>query len=32
VNDPVSMKRYIGYGVDGIVTDRPDLLLGLLDR
>ena len=26
VNDPVQMARFIDMGVDGIVTDRPDLL------
>ncbi len=27
VNDAVSMRRFIGMGVDGIISDRPDLLL-----
>jgi glycerophosphoryl diester phosphodiesterase len=26
VNDPIEMRRFLGWGVDGIVTDRPDLL------
>ena len=26
VNDPVQMRHFIGLGVDGIITDRPDLL------
>ena len=26
VNDPEEMRRLIGWGVDGIITDRPDLL------
>lgn len=26
VNDPADMHRYLALGVDGIVTDRPDLL------
>jgi glycerophosphoryl diester phosphodiesterase len=25
VNDPADMARLIGWGVDGICTDRPDL-------
>ncbi|WKZ42795.1 MAG: glycerophosphodiester phosphodiesterase [Anaerolineales bacterium] len=32
VNDPELMKRYIEWGVDGIITDRPDLLIELLGR
>jgi len=32
VNDPELMKQYIAWGVDGIITDRPDLLLQLLGR
>jgi glycerophosphoryl diester phosphodiesterase len=27
VNDPEVMRRMIGLGVDGLITDRPDLLL-----
>jgi len=27
INDPVEMKRLISLGADGIMTDRPDLLL-----
>ncbi len=30
VNRPGDMRRLVGWGVDGIITDRPDLLLGLL--
>jgi len=30
VNDPVSMKKMVGAGVDGIITDAPDKLIGLL--
>jgi len=30
VNDPVLMKQYIEWGVDGIMTDRPDLMVGVL--
>jgi len=25
VNDPLEMDRLIGLGIDGIITDRPDL-------
>lgn len=32
VNDPDLMKLYVSWGVDGIITDRPDLLLELLGR
>jgi glycerophosphoryl diester phosphodiesterase len=32
VNDPDDMQRMIALGVDGIITDRPDLLLDLLNR
>jgi len=31
VNDPADMRRLLEWGVDGLVTDRPDLLRGLLD-
>jgi glycerophosphoryl diester phosphodiesterase len=30
VNRPGQMSRFIDMGVDGIITDRPDLLAGLL--
>lgn len=30
VNDPDEMRRLIGLGVDGIITDRPDLLKAVL--
>jgi len=30
VNDPALMKQYIEWGVDGIMTDRPDLMVELL--
>ncbi len=32
VNDPDLMKQYIAWGVDGIITDRPDLLIEILGR
>jgi len=32
VNDPELMKQYIEWGVDGIITDRPDLMLEILGR
>jgi glycerophosphoryl diester phosphodiesterase len=32
VNDPKLMKKYIEWGVDGIITDRPDLLIKMLGR
>lgn len=30
VDDPNLMKRYIQWGVDGIMTDRPDLMIEVL--
>jgi glycerophosphoryl diester phosphodiesterase len=32
IDDPDEMRQYIGWGVDGIMTDRPDLLLEILGR
>jgi glycerophosphoryl diester phosphodiesterase len=32
VNDPELMRQYIGWGVDGIITDRPDLMLQVLEE
>lgn len=32
INDPAEMQRLIDLNVDGIMTDRPDLLLELLGR
>jgi glycerophosphoryl diester phosphodiesterase len=32
IDDPEQMKLYINWGVDGIITDRPDLMLEILDR
>lgn len=30
VNDPKLMKQYIEWGVDGIMTDRPDLMIEVM--
>jgi glycerophosphoryl diester phosphodiesterase len=30
VDDPALMKQYVEWGVDGIITDRPDLMLQVL--
>ncbi|MDQ3007408.1 MAG: hypothetical protein M3R47_18735 [Chloroflexota bacterium] len=30
MNDPELMKQYIEWGVDGIITDRPDLMVEIL--
>ena len=32
VDDPELMKQYIEWGVDGIMTDRPDLMIEVLRR
>jgi glycerophosphoryl diester phosphodiesterase len=32
VNDPAIMERMLDYGVDGLITDRPDLARGVLQR
>ncbi len=32
VNDPDDMRRLLDLGVDGIVTDRPDLLNDVVGR
>lgn len=32
VNEAEDMERFVGLGVDGIITDRPDRLLRLLGR
>lgn len=32
IDDPEEMERMINMGVDGIITDRPDLLMQLLNR
>ena len=30
IDEAEDMRRLLGYGVDGIMTDRPDVLAGLL--
>ena len=30
IDDPTDMARFLDMGVDGIITDRPDLMLELL--
>jgi glycerophosphoryl diester phosphodiesterase len=32
VDDPALMREYIAWGVDGIITDRPDLMLEVLGK
>ncbi len=32
INDPETMKKLIAWGVDGIITDRPDIMLEVLGR
>ena len=32
IDDPEEMRQYIEWGVDGIMTDRPDLMLEILKR
>jgi len=32
VNDPALMKQYVEWGVDGIITDRPDLMIEVLEE
>ena len=32
VNDPELMSQYIEWGVDGIITDRPDLMIEVLQE
>ena len=31
VDDPVVMRRLIALGVDGIITNRPDVMRGIID-
>jgi len=32
IDDPEQMKQYIDWGVDGLITDRPDVMLEVLGR
>lgn len=32
VNEPDAMRRVVDLGVDGIITDRPDVARGIVDR
>ena len=32
VNDPAQMARVLDYGIDGLITDRPDLARKLLEE
>ncbi len=32
VDNPKKMKKFIEYAIDGIITNRPDILLGLKDQ
>ena len=32
VNEPAHMERLLGFNVDGMITDRPDVLRALLER
>ena len=32
INDKETMRTFIDWGVDGIITDRPDLMLEVLGR
>jgi len=32
IEEESEMERLCGLGVDGIITDRPSVLVGLLDR
>jgi glycerophosphoryl diester phosphodiesterase len=32
VNDPAVMARMLDYGVDGLITDRPDLARRVLEQ
>jgi len=32
IDDPEQMKQYVEWGVDGVITDRPDSMLEILGR
>jgi glycerophosphoryl diester phosphodiesterase len=32
INDEETMRKFIAWGVDGIITDRPDIMLDILGR
>jgi glycerophosphoryl diester phosphodiesterase len=32
VNDPADMERLLAFNVDGVITDRPDVLRALLEK
>ena len=32
VNEPADMEKFLGWGVDGIITDRPDRLRDVLAK
>jgi glycerophosphoryl diester phosphodiesterase len=32
VDEPELMRQYIEWGVDGIITDRPDLMIEVLEE
>jgi glycerophosphoryl diester phosphodiesterase len=32
INDPVEMEQLLQVGVDGVMTDLPDVLLGVLAK
>jgi glycerophosphoryl diester phosphodiesterase len=32
INDPEKMQLYVNWSIDGIITDRPDILLEILGR
>ena len=32
VDDPDLMRQYMEWGVDGIITDRPDLMVEILNQ
>ena len=32
INDEETMRKFINWGVDGLITDRPDIMLNVLER